>query len=117
MPPETHKLDCKQTKKEIDAYESCLLASQTHQRQVALNVIAAFKTKEERDEFIKKLEETFFSKDKTEHIKNLFDNFNEDSLKNNINIVSEIIEGEEHIDYFEHQNTGFFTKIANSIHK
>ena len=117
MTPTRHKLDCKQTKKELEAYEKSLLATKNHQRQVALNVINAFNTQEERDEFIQKLENTCFSKSKTEHIKNLFDDFNEDTLKKNINVISEILEGEEHIDYFEKQNTGFFTKIANSVHK
>lgn len=115
MSSKNHRKDVRVLTKSLSDYEKAELIAKEKKHEVILNAIKSYQTEEDRNNFVKELERTCFSKTKTQHIKKTFENFNEDSMKNNMKVVKEIIEGETHIECIRKQNEGFFTNIANVL--
>lgn len=117
MSSKKHQKDVQILIKSLTDYEKAELVAKEKKREVILNTIKMYQSEKEREKFIEQLESTCFSPTKREHIKKAFENFNEDEMKNDMKIITEIIEGETHIECLRKKNEGFFTNIANGLTK
>lgn len=94
----------------LEEYDKHTLLLQEEGEKLIRDVFNVYIEKDKQESLIAEMEETCFSKSKTEAIKEFFSNYNTDDI--DINVVRTIIEAENHISQHRKEN-GFFSTIAN----